>query len=79
MFVALFVIGVGLIMAGIVHDVVVAGNLENRAHSARVLEVSGIAVAFGSIFGAAGWAFSRRLREERLQRAAGPQDKDQPR
>jgi hypothetical protein len=63
-------IGIGLIVAGVIYDVAVAQNIEIQAYPARVLEVSGITVAFSAIFGVAGWGFYRRKREE-ADEAAG--------
>jgi len=63
LFGVVFLLGVGLIISGVIYDVFVAQNLESRDHAARVLEVSGIAVLFSAVFGAAGYAFYRRLRD----------------
>lgn len=74
MFAALFLLGVGLVIGGFVYEVMYAGlqyqdptpalkrGYDHNAGIARILQVSGVVVAFGTIFGAAGWAFSRRGR-----------------
>jgi hypothetical protein len=71
-FVALFLLGVGLFVSGLVYDVMHGGisvmdasadqapsRPEDR-NLARYLEVGGIAVVFGSVFAAAGWGFYTR-------------------
>jgi hypothetical protein len=70
LFAASFLLGIGLIVSGIIYDVTMAQNIELAAFPARVLEVSGLTVSFGTIFVAAGLAFYRRLRAEKAERAA---------
>jgi len=82
---ALFLSGVALFVGGFVYEVAYAGHLyqdsapqpqhsqeEYDRHSklARRLEVSGIAIAFGAIFGGAAWGFYKRQTsgEEPFQR-----------
>lgn len=76
-FAALFLLGFGLVIGGFVYEVMYAGlqfqdptpasvphgDYAKEAHVARVIKVSGVAVAFGAIFGAAAWGFFRRVRE----------------
>lgn len=74
LFAALFLLGIATIISGIAYDVAVAQNTEAQALPARVLELTGMALAFGSVFGVSGWFFYRRRREEAeeaKQRAAG--------
>jgi hypothetical protein len=68
-FAAIFVLGVGLTVGGIVYDMVVAQNLETQALPARILELAGLVLVFGAIFGLAGWAFSRRLRDQKQEQS----------
>lgn len=76
LFVVLFLSGVGLFVGGFVYDVMSGGlsiqdspsqpdpqALEHR-NRARYLEVGGIAIVFGTVFAAAGWAFYKRERGE---------------
>lgn len=83
-FAAVFVLGVGLMVSGLVQDVMGAGvafqdaaPVGRRAaepfdrSTARVLEVTGLALVFGAIFGAAGWQFARRKREDEDE-SSGP-------
>ena len=68
-FAALFLVGVGLVLAGFVYDAM-SGELpvsklalERHMQTVRVVQISGVAVAFAAIFGAAGWSFLTRARE----------------
>lgn len=73
LFTALFLCGLGLLAGGIVVDVMHGGiemqdaelgskqRIDPERDLARKLEVSGLAVAFAAIFGAAGWRFYLRL------------------
>jgi hypothetical protein len=75
LFAALFLTGIGLVVGGFIYDTVLNGasyqdaspsvhkSDEPQSDAPRILEVSGIAVAFLTIFGAAGWAFYKRPRE----------------
>jgi hypothetical protein len=74
-FAAVFFLGVGLVIGGFVYDSMQSGLpfQEERASErqglvARVLEVAGVAVSFGAIFGAAGWRFYRRERDPDSER-----------
>lgn len=77
LFAALFVTGILVMISGIAYDAVYGGNNpladpvvgvrqrredEPPDNTARFLEVGGIALAFGAIFGAAGYQFYRRLK-----------------
>jgi len=64
-FAGIFLLGVGLVVGGFVYDLVVAQNLDEQGQPARILEVAGIVFVFGAIFGLAGWAFYRRVRDEK--------------
>jgi hypothetical protein len=73
-FAAVFVLGVATFIGGFVYEIMYAGlqyqdptpelraGYESAVHTARKIEVTGIAIAFGSIFAAAGWGFYRRLK-----------------
>jgi hypothetical protein len=75
LFVALFLLGLGLVAGGVIYDVRYGGmdlqdptpspkqNFERERDLARKLEVAGVAVTFVAIFGAAGWGFYRRQRD----------------
>jgi hypothetical protein len=84
-FAACFLTGILVMVSGFVHDAVYGHNnpLEDPQpgihqpredeppnDTARFLEVGGLALCFGAIFGAAGWQFYRRLHE--------PEDDAQP-
>lgn len=67
-FVLLFVLGIGLMLGGLIPDMMSgpaeisgAGGAADRSTS-RILEVSGLALVFGAIYGAAAWQFMRRKR-----------------
>jgi len=76
-FVAVFFLGIGLVVGGFVYEAVQTGvpfqdagpgpslqrNDERQGLVARILEVAGVAVSFGAIFGAAGWQFYHRERD----------------
>ena len=75
-FAALFLLGIGLVVGGVVYDVIYGGielqdptpsvrpkNYERERDLARKLEVGGVAVTFAAIFGAAGWGFYRRQKD----------------
>ena len=83
-FSAVFVLGIGIMLSGLVQDLMGAGVAfqdapagRRRSHTtydrstARVLEVSGLALTFGAIFGAAGWQFARRKRDDEDE-SSGP-------
>jgi hypothetical protein len=73
-FAALFLLGIGVMVSGVVHDALYAGAFfqdqvpgmqrhDDRPNNvARVLEVAGLALSFGAIFGMAGWRFYLRQR-----------------
>ena len=73
-FAGLFVIGLGLMATGLIQDLMIAGvGFQDQASgaqqpqdrgTARLFEVIGLAVVFGAIFGAAGWRFYTRERDE---------------
>jgi hypothetical protein len=75
LFAAVFFLGIGLVVGGFVYDAVESGlpfqdsaaamqrSDDRQGLVARVLEVAGVAVSFGAIFGAAGWRFYRRERD----------------
>ena len=79
---ACFFTGVALVIGGFVYEATFAGlqyqdptpqlkaDYARHALIARRLEVSGVVVAFGAIFGGAAWGFYQRLRtkEEPFQR-----------
>jgi hypothetical protein len=79
LFAALFLTGIGLVVGGIVYDSILNGapfqepapfthkSTAPESDAPRILEVSGIAVAFLAIFGAAGWGFYRRQRDPEVQ------------
>lgn len=68
-FVALFLLGVVLIVSGLVQDLMTDGfgiqaatPEANPRGLSRVLEVSGLVLIFGAIYGAAAWRFAKRDR-----------------
>jgi hypothetical protein len=73
-FAALFLLGIGVMVSGFVHDALYGGAFvqdqvpgmqhhDGRPNNvARVLEVAGLALSFGAVFGMAGWRFYRRER-----------------
>ena len=68
-FVALFFVGVVLIVTGLVQDLMTDGfgiqaatPEKNPRGLSRVLEVAGLVLIFGSIYGAAAWKFVKRDR-----------------
>lgn len=79
-FAAVFLLGIGLVVGGFVYESVQTGfpfqdsgptlrrSDERQGIVARVLEVAGVAVSFGAIFGAAGWQFYHRERDPDSER-----------
>ena len=60
-FVGLFVLGAALFGAGLALDVfgvAMASHTEERGPASRILELVGLVLVFGAIYGAAGWRFS---------------------
>ena len=66
-FALLFVLGIGIMLGGLIPDMMSGpaelghGAAADR-NTSRILEVSGLALAFGAIYGAAAWQFLRRKR-----------------
>ena len=70
---ALFLTGVALVIGGFVYEVMYAGlqyqdptpqlpaDYARHERIARMLEVSGVAVAFSAVFGGAAWGFYKRM------------------
>ena len=62
LFVGLFLLGAVLFASGLILDVfgvAMASHTEERAPWSRVLELSGLILVFGAIYGAAAWRFSK--------------------
>jgi hypothetical protein len=67
-FALLFVLGIGIMLGGLIPDMMSGpaelgtGDGGADRSTSRILEVSGLALAFGAIYGAAAWQFARRKR-----------------
>lgn len=59
-----------MLVGGIVYEVIITQDVAGRAPHARVVELCGVVVAFGSIYGAVALVFYRRRREEAADAAA---------
>jgi hypothetical protein len=80
-FAVLFLVGVGLLVSGMIYgaaDLQDPGPGPQQSHErererdlARKLGVAGVAVAFSSIFGAAGWGFYHRTKDVAAPRPRG--------
>lgn len=76
-FVALFLLGVGLMAGGLVQDLFQDGfgmeiapgtpASENPRNLARILEVTGLALVFAAIYGAALWRFLKQRKAMKNQ------------
>jgi hypothetical protein len=74
-FVGLFVLGLGLMAGGLVQDLFMDGfGFEPSASSSgdprqlpRIMEVAGLILAFGAIYGAATWRFLKQRKAEKNQ------------
>jgi hypothetical protein len=78
LFAAIFLLGFGMVISGVIYDLMLPGGPFRQALPGdalkednnelrtipRVLEVGGVAVIFGAIYGAAGWQFMHRKRED---------------
>ncbi|HET6333628.1 MAG TPA: hypothetical protein VFG30_10465 [Polyangiales bacterium] len=73
LFVAIFVLGIFVMIGGFVYDFMYSGVPfqdsvvahrpdEVQSERARLLQVGGLGLSFCAIFGAAGWQFYRRLK-----------------
>lgn len=56
-FVLIALSGVALIIAGVIYQVFFAGPHPDDDIPARILELAGLIIIFGSIYSAAGWRF----------------------
>lgn len=71
-FVFLFIVGVGIMLGGLIPDIMNSlaehGRSEEEVDAGRstprILEVTGLAIMFGAIYGAAAWQFARRRRDD---------------
>ena len=62
LFVGLFVLGAALFAGGLAYDTFVVSMGDDRGGRGllpRVLELSGVVLVFGAIYGAAGWRFMK--------------------
>jgi hypothetical protein len=63
LFALLFLVGAGLIIGGLVYGVLAGQNTEESPLPARIMQLVGVIILFGAVFGAAAWAFYRRLHD----------------
>jgi hypothetical protein len=71
-FALLFFAGIGIMLGGLIPDMMRGpaefhprseAEIDAERNTSRILEVSGLGLAFLAIYGCAGWQFARRKRD----------------